>query len=585
MKAVICNEIENSFLDLFQKNIQHKYPSASIEYCPANDILTVEPADECIIMVVNEKVIEDSFTFIKDAFRNLEHLLCVVEPENYKEYQRLYGSVCKVFPKNKLEIQRWFDSLVGEPIKIQHKKGEVLKTSEVEEFDILDDLNMDLELEIEDLSVEGPDLKDLGIEAEELEKEELDLPLDDNFSFDEKTVSVSEEDSLPEIELEVQEDSLEDRSFEEHGLDDVELPDEIPNEISMNDIEIDEEELVQNSIEKDSLVGEEKPLDSRIANTPEEIMKTENIISSETNVMENEEMKKMMEKQIRHQRYEEKIIALRDILEIPVWKKRRIDSKTIGVWSPLHRIGVTTLTMNMAFFFAQLSIPVAVLEGITKNLKMKSLLSKYDKGNANQHSYNSYLSDERVNPKDAVWKYRNVHFFPFEQQDIRSKWDSERVYYFINGLKFHDLLLVDFPTGEMAPYTLDSLQHIDELWIVINDDLLGLAEWREYIHTVLQPKVPLYLLFNGEFPFSKPKKISEAIGLPLLATIPDLYQEIAQNQYESIPLLEHQGVFEKIEKSFLLILQHLIGEEIDIRSKETSESNFLNQLVKRLKLW
>lgn len=600
MKAVIYEGIEKPFLELLQKNIQHKYPSASIECVDQTDILTVEPAEDCIVMILDEHIVNDEYiSYIKDAYRNLEYLVCLVEQSNQAHYQKMYGSICKVLIKNKKELQRWFDNVTGEPKKVEPTKDKGY-TNETKDIDILDELTLNEE-EINN----SPELEDLVIELDSQSEEEIELedPAIDENLLTEIEPSLEEPDlSLPIIEDDeplMEGDMLSD-TFEIDGedngilsiLEEPDLENSILEEPIIEESVLEEPEL-EIEKENDSLDMLEEPEFNVVQDldVPEnEDTAADSKVSNPSINMDKELVgvsakPKLTEKQIRQQQYEERVISLRDSLEIPVWKKRKLESKTIGVWSPLHRTGVTTFAMNLALYFSQLSIPVAVLEGITKNIKMKSLLYKYNKKNANAYSYNAYLSNPSIKPKEVIWKYQGVHFFPFDERDIRYKWDNERIEGFINGLKFHDVVLVDLPTGEMAPYTLDSLQYIDELWVIINNDVLGIAEWKEYVASVIQPKVDVKLIFNEEFPFSKPKKVAEAIGFPLITSIPAVHEAVAQNHYEAIPLIEQAGVVEKLESRFLVILEHLVGEEIKIQSKDTTEGKKLNQFVKRLKLW
>lgn len=561
MLAVIYESVESSFQEIMKDAIKQKYPSIEFEVLNRASIVTKSPP-ETVILVINEEALSDGFIeIVKNAYPKMEHFICLVSPDKYEEYYSRYSSSCKILKQNKKDIRMWFESIDVEPNGVEKQEEELL-IDDLVDFD-LDDLDFEVK---EEENSEGPSLE-LDNDFDELPDLELpdiddlldDVPEKDNIH--EKTSN----DLVDDFPSEQKSEGLTPPTYEEDLLEDLLVNDENENNDS-DEISEEPDELLLKDEEMEEKTEEPEPLSSKEEKQPS-----------------SEELKKI-KIQKRMQKYEEKIISLREELNIPVWKKRQIQSKTIGIWSPLHRIGVTTLTINLALYLASLSIPVAVLEGITKNLKMKSLLEIYSQ-KRKWISYNAFLEEDRYKVKDTIWTFKDVNFFPLEERDLVSKWNEQKIYYFMNGLKFHDILFIDFPTGEMAPYTIESLQYVDELWIVMNNDLLSMMEWKEYIKQTVKPKVDVYGFFLDAYPFNKPKKLVEQMDLPFLSSLPALYEEVTRNYYEAIPLIEHEGVYEKIENDLLVILEHFTGEKPKKGSQLEKENGIFNRFAKRLKRW
>ncbi|WP_121616761.1 hypothetical protein [Virgibacillus halodenitrificans] len=535
MLAIIFDSIDSSYQKILKDGIKLKYPSIEFEVLDRASIIN-NSLPETIIFVMNEEALNSKFVeFVQTTFPDLEHFICLVSSEKYEEYYSQYSSDCMIIKQNKKDIRMLFENIDGE-----------IKVTEELSLDNLDDIGLD----------------DLDFEEEGVEEricQEIDNSLDAPPSLE-----LPDNDDLPEANSLGGEDE---ETFNSEFL--IETDASSVNE-QMEGKELDELPL---SMDKDNSSKPEEPI-TEVESKEIKPVPNEEIIQSAS-----EEIK---ERKVQQKKYEEKIISLREGLDIPVWRKRQIQSKTIGIWSPLHRIGVTTLTINLALYLASLSIPVGVIEGITKNLKMKSLLEIYSKRKSNWISYNTYLEEEHHKAKDTMWSYEDVNFFPFEEHDLASKWNEQKIYYFMNGLKFHDIVFVDFPTGEMAPYTLESLQYVDELWVVMNNDLLSMMEWKDYIHQTIKPKVSVHGFFIDAYPFSKPKKLVEQMELHYISSLPALHEEVAQNYYGSVPLLNHEGVYEKVEKELFFVLEHFTGKkQKKVMSTEKDHSIF-KRFTKRM---
>lgn len=63
----------------------------------------------------------------------------------------------------------------------------------------------------------------------------------------------------------------------------------------------------------------------------------------------------------------------------------------------------------------------------------------------------------------------------------------------------------------MVKHTLESLKHIDELWILCNNDVYNYNLASKFITQKINPKVETKLIFIDQFEFSKPKNNSENV--------------------------------------------------------------------------
>jgi len=268
------------------------------------------------------------------------------------------------------------------------------------------------------------------------------------------------------------------------------------------------------------------------------------------------------------------------------------DNKMIGIWSPIHRMGVTSLSINFAFFLAQNRVYTAVLEGLTGQHAMKDWLKRYTPVPPNWISYAKAIQTD-ANTSNTEWTYRNVRFLPLENTDAQYDWNSLSLESYMSTTKIIDVTLVDLPTGVMAGYTQDSLHYLDELWIVVDDAIQETLAWKSYIHRIKElANIPIYLIFNKHYPFSQNSRISKELGISMITYIPSLHEETMQNYYEDTPLYFKDKAVEKLEKPFIELATHLFGGEFTLKkdvevSKETAwkDKMFkpLRALIKPLK--
>ncbi|MEY8742063.1 hypothetical protein AB9M62_21550 [Bacillales bacterium AN1005] len=257
------------------------------------------------------------------------------------------------------------------------------------------------------------------------------------------------------------------------------------------------------------------------------------------------------------------------------------NNQTIGVWSPLSRIGVTTFIINYAIFLQANKIQTAVIEGI-KGKYLQHIIERYEEKPSNYKSFMEvfHLEDKAIINMDISqihWYYKGVLWLPIGDKDKDYIWDESFLNVYFQFFRYHDVVLVDLPNGEMQQDTLASLQHMDELWIVI-DNSIDILLWKSYIQSIKQKyQRPIKLLFNRIMPFSKPEELAKELDLPLVAALPDLTEEHYNNQFENHALIEHTAVFNKLLAPFRIITQEL-GVEIP-PSRKLMMMNYLRKLI------
>lgn len=274
-------------------------------------------------------------------------------------------------------------------------------------------------------------------------------------------------------------------------------------------------------------------------------------------------------------------------LQKQVFAQRKWENnRTIGVWSPLHRMGVTSFTINFALFLAENRVYTAVLEGLTEQHSLKNWLQRYSSIPTNWSSYAKAIhSDGHTN--EIKWKYRDVIFLPLDTEDPQFEWNAFSLESYMTTTKDMDITLVDFPTGKMTKYTEDSLHYVNELWILIDDAAQETLAWKKYIQTIQEKvQIPVYLLFNKTYDFSQEKRISKEYGLPLLTKLPALHEETMRNYYESIPLYNKKEVQEKLLGSFTELGKHLLGKDFEVNDKmqNVQKNKWPSKFLNRLKL-
>lgn len=569
MIAKIFDQIDISTKQILKDNINKIYPNILIEEVSEANFLKNDPNNEFVkIIVLNQNITNDLnkkfINKLKSNYPSIENFLVLV-PENLFETLRFnLKKVCTVLEEKETVLNSFFEqNRLYQPEIFDNEMQINIKE---------DPLNIDNNKEDEIVPIESNENLPMDPTANSMDSDEeelLTLPTIEEVGSQEIIEMVDEE---PEI-IEEQELMIE-----------VELP-------SSNSKEAIEEMAI--------LLTTENPEDNNvplIINEPDAMTNVASPLTIDQNDFKQDNKTLTLQNEKNQtdnkleQQLEEKIISLRNEIQIPLWKKKQVDQKTIGIWSPIHRVGVTTFTVNFALFLGSLSVPVAVLEGISQNIKLMSLLDSYNKKKTEWISYLSYLMDENDNEGNVAWTYDNVNFFPLDANSSGELWTDVRIQAYMNGLKFHDLVFVDFPTGKMNSYTLKSLEYIDELWVIINNDYMSFLEWKQYIQNEVNITGEIHTIFVDGYEFSIPEKIADKLDLNLIAKVPTLQEEIALSHsiVSKKPLIKEEGVYEKLKPSFLSIYKYLTGDPtLKIKHDKVEEiplkENWFNRVTKKIR--
>ncbi|MFS8304217.1 hypothetical protein [Bacillus altitudinis] len=236
-------------------------------------------------------------------------------------------------------------------------------------------------------------------------------------------------------------------------------------------------------------------------------------------------------------------------------------NRTIGVWSPLHRVGVSTFVLNFAIYLASQKQDVTVIETLNNDQFLKTFLNRYSTTPENWQSYISALYKDAPN-KNVRWTYKGVKWLPLDDGDHKLSIDKETLDLFIGRLKAFDFSLMDLPTGPFMNYSKDILHNVDELWILCDDDYQHLLKFKSYIHnlTSIYEFKPL-LIHYKTFDFSHTEEISLQLDLPVIAKFEALYKEAHANHYSNAPLITLKDSKKVLTSPFSSLFEHLTGNQ------------------------
>ncbi|MFC0273750.1 hypothetical protein ACFFIX_20395 [Metabacillus herbersteinensis] len=226
---------------------------------------------------------------------------------------------------------------------------------------------------------------------------------------------------------------------------------------------------------------------------------------------------------------------------------------TIGLWSPLGRIGVTTFAINFSIHLAKSGYSVAVIEGCTTKPNLKNSLNRFTSKPQEWKSYIQGLMDKTgQSSQKAYWKYKGVQWLPIGHEDTSNEWDESIVADYLNDVKSgHQIVLVDLPAGEMGESSLNILDHVDELWIFVDGANQETKSWKKYIQTTLNKySFDKNLIYNIYYEFSKVSELSKELEIPIMVKIPELSKEVYRNYNQRKPLIEYEEPSLKLKESY-----------------------------------
>ncbi|MGF9975512.1 GTPase domain-containing protein [Viridibacillus arvi] len=260
------------------------------------------------------------------------------------------------------------------------------------------------------------------------------------------------------------------------------------------------------------------------------------------------------------------------------------ENKTIAIWSPIHRVGVTTFTMNFAYFLAENRVYTAVLEGLSDQPVLKDWLKRYTSVPTSWKSYATTIQSNEEDPLSAEWNYRNVMFLPLDTSDQFS-WDEESLESYITTINIVDITLVDLPTGKMAKYTEDSLKYVDQICIMVDDTFQEIIAWKDYIHEIKERTgKPIYLIFNKEYDFSQTKRMEKELGLQIIAKLPPLNEAVMRNYYDTDPIYAEEETHQLLQEGYETIAQHIFQNKFERKTDNVfHQEKWLSKILKPLK--
>ncbi|KZE68015.1 hypothetical protein AWM68_17745 [Fictibacillus phosphorivorans] len=246
--------------------------------------------------------------------------------------------------------------------------------------------------------------------------------------------------------------------------------------------------------------------------------------------------------------------------------------KTIGIWSP-KTIGVSTFVLNFAIYLKKFKeLKIAVMEYPNNQQILKSVLTRYDSLPPDWHSFREFSKTNTIPVESTNWVYRRIRWLPLGENDSKMEWTEEVTKDYFNITNTHDIVLVDIPTGEMNELTLDSLHHLNELWILIDDSFHQHLDWKNYISSILKKhNVTAKLIYYREFPHSRVKKVSQSftddMDIEFMTALPEMSKAVSKNNYEKFPMFDKRKVREAWEPKLDIIAEHLLGSEYVERYK------------------
>lgn len=272
---------------------------------------------------------------------------------------------------------------------------------------------------------------------------------------------------------------------------------------------------------------------------------------------------------------------------------QRTNHKMIGVWSPVHSSGVTTIVFNFALFLAKHRIDIAVIEGVgnAEHILKEEWLERYTNVPTNWISYAKALQTEDLTNKNVNWIYKDVKYFPFDREDKLINWDKSLLELYMTTTKMVDVTIVDYSTGELSSLNRQSLSYLDELWIVGDHRYLTYYSWKNYICQLKDHfNLPIHLIMNQTYEASPSIQFSKDLSVPLLASIPSIHEAISLSHLGKTPLYEMEimdssteqpiSVAELLNPAFYVMAKHLLNGELIKVPQDPSRTTFKNIWMK-----
>lgn len=232
----------------------------------------------------------------------------------------------------------------------------------------------------------------------------------------------------------------------------------------------------------------------------------------------------------------------------------------IGVWSPLHRTGVSTFVQSFAFYLSENGYETVVQESLSKRFNLLHVLLRYTKKPKKWSNRINAINGETAY-ENARWKYHDVHFLPVDSSYEKYEWTEETIHEFYTIHPNVQIQLIDIPSGELIESEETVFKHIDELWIIADDAYHEIATWKNVIKGYSKKyKLPIKVIFNKAQEHSQPKMVEDELELPIIAVLPDMHVHVTRNYYLQKPFYFMDGIKEVYAESFHYLLERIKSE-------------------------
>lgn len=260
---------------------------------------------------------------------------------------------------------------------------------------------------------------------------------------------------------------------------------------------------------------------------------------------------------------------------------RSIKNKSIGVWSPIQGIGVTTFVMNFAFHIGQRQLPISVMEALKEHPVMYRELERISARKKifpkNWLSYVAYINQRKEmdtnDPsliKTAVIDYKGVYWFPLGKgvDDYRNSLIDDIPYY-VSFCHPKEVVLIDLPNGEFKRDTRKLIKGLDELWVLLDgstDIIFSYINYLEQLQTD-NPNLSISLILLDYFPYISKRLIKKTFEFPIITVLPDLNNEVRKNKYEHTSIIENKKTEILLRKPFSKIGKYIYSDSYDTFGK------------------
>lgn len=239
------------------------------------------------------------------------------------------------------------------------------------------------------------------------------------------------------------------------------------------------------------------------------------------------------------------------------------ENKVIGVWSPTPLNGVTSFIINFAIFLTKFKYNISVLEALSKTPTLKERLTQYGSLPDNWFSFFRGIYSNGYNANNQRWIFRDVDWLPIDLNDLKDlEWTYDAITSYLTLGKKQHFSFVDLPHGKMEPSTLHTLEHLDKLWIMV-DNTSSLTWLHEIKQISTSYNLPIQLIVTKCYSKKTAKKIANQLGFPLLTVFPSLEEEYQLYEKHHKPLIDHFRFYKKITPAFEEIAANLLGPAYD----------------------